>query len=154
MAKIIEMPKLGFDMAEGTLINWIIAEGEKVEKGEVLAEIETDTRLCQDQHIDTALVGVAGIGAAVVAVDLQGEGDRHAVIFEHAIDKPHHTVGARLVVFNRVLFVPQSMHDHRQMRLGILDVLDQLSVCAVVLGKVIRDGRRGEVPVHKGLHVV
>ncbi len=42
MAEIIAMPKLGFDMAEGTLVRWLIAEGEAVEKGQVLAEIETD----------------------------------------------------------------------------------------------------------------
>ncbi len=42
MAEIIAMPKLGFDMAEGTLARWVIAEGGSVEKGQVLAEIETD----------------------------------------------------------------------------------------------------------------
>ncbi len=42
MAEVITMPKLGFDMAEGTLIRWVKREGEKVDKGEVLAEIETD----------------------------------------------------------------------------------------------------------------
>lgn len=42
MAEIIAMPKLGFDMAEGTLVRWLIAEGEEVQKGQVLAEIETD----------------------------------------------------------------------------------------------------------------
>jgi pyruvate dehydrogenase E2 component (dihydrolipoamide acetyltransferase) len=42
MAEIVNMPKLGFDMAEGTLVRWVIAEGEAVEKGAVLAEIETD----------------------------------------------------------------------------------------------------------------
>lgn len=42
MADIIKMPKLGFDMAEGTLIRWAVGEGEKVEKGQLLAEIETD----------------------------------------------------------------------------------------------------------------
>jgi pyruvate dehydrogenase E2 component (dihydrolipoamide acetyltransferase) len=36
------MPKLGFDMAEGTLIRWVKAEGDAVEKGELIAEIETD----------------------------------------------------------------------------------------------------------------
>jgi pyruvate dehydrogenase E2 component (dihydrolipoamide acetyltransferase) len=36
------MPKLGFDMAEGTLIRWVKNEGENVNKGDVLAEIETD----------------------------------------------------------------------------------------------------------------
>ncbi|MFZ6029156.1 MAG: dihydrolipoamide acetyltransferase family protein [Chloroflexota bacterium] len=42
MADTVMMPKLGFDMAEGTLIRWVIAEGEPVAKGAVLAEIETD----------------------------------------------------------------------------------------------------------------
>jgi len=42
MADIVTMPKLGFDMAEGTLVRWVIAEGEPVAKGAVLAEIETD----------------------------------------------------------------------------------------------------------------
>jgi pyruvate dehydrogenase E2 component (dihydrolipoamide acetyltransferase) len=42
MAETVTMPKLGFDMAEGTLVRWVIAEGEAVAKGAVLAEIETD----------------------------------------------------------------------------------------------------------------
>ena len=42
MAEIVNMPKLGFDMAEGTLVRWVIGEGEQVSKGDVLAEIETD----------------------------------------------------------------------------------------------------------------
>lgn len=42
MAEIINMPKLGFDMAEGTLVRWVVSEGEQVERGQILAEIETD----------------------------------------------------------------------------------------------------------------
>jgi pyruvate dehydrogenase E2 component (dihydrolipoamide acetyltransferase) len=42
MAEVVIMPKLGFDMAEGTLVRWVVAENEPVEKGQVLAEIETD----------------------------------------------------------------------------------------------------------------
>jgi pyruvate dehydrogenase E2 component (dihydrolipoamide acetyltransferase) len=42
MAELVTMPKLGFDMAEGTLVRWVKAEGDPVEKGEVIAEIETD----------------------------------------------------------------------------------------------------------------
>jgi pyruvate dehydrogenase E2 component (dihydrolipoamide acetyltransferase) len=36
------MPKLGFDMAEGTLVRWLKKVGESISKGDVLAEIETD----------------------------------------------------------------------------------------------------------------
>lgn len=42
MAETVQMPKLGFDMAEGTLVRWVKTEGETVKKGEILAEIETD----------------------------------------------------------------------------------------------------------------
>lgn len=42
MSDTVTMPKLGFDMAEGTLVRWVKAEGEAVNKGEILAEIETD----------------------------------------------------------------------------------------------------------------
>lgn len=42
MSDTVTMPKLGFDMAEGTLVRWVKAEGENVTKGDVLAEIETD----------------------------------------------------------------------------------------------------------------
>ncbi len=42
MAEIITMPKLGFDMQEGTLVRWIKNEGEDVAKGDIIAEIETD----------------------------------------------------------------------------------------------------------------
>ena len=42
MAELFKMPKLGMDMEEGIVVRWLKAEGEKVEKGEALAEIETD----------------------------------------------------------------------------------------------------------------
>ncbi len=42
MAETITMPKLGFDMAEGTLVRWVKNVGETINKGDVLAEIETD----------------------------------------------------------------------------------------------------------------
>jgi len=42
MAELVTMPKLGFDMAEGTLVRWVKAEGDSVNKGDVIAEIETD----------------------------------------------------------------------------------------------------------------
>jgi pyruvate dehydrogenase E2 component (dihydrolipoamide acetyltransferase) len=42
MAETVQMPKLGFDMAEGVLVRWVKLEGDAVVKGDVLAEIETD----------------------------------------------------------------------------------------------------------------
>jgi pyruvate dehydrogenase E2 component (dihydrolipoamide acetyltransferase) len=42
MAEVVPMPKLGFDMAEGTLVRKAKPEGERIAKDEVLADIETD----------------------------------------------------------------------------------------------------------------
>ena len=42
MAEIIIMPKLGFNMNEGKLVQWYKAEGDSVAKGEPLFSVETD----------------------------------------------------------------------------------------------------------------
>ncbi len=42
MATNVIMPSLGFDMTEGKLANWLKKEGDKVEKGQAIAEIETE----------------------------------------------------------------------------------------------------------------
>jgi pyruvate dehydrogenase E2 component (dihydrolipoamide acetyltransferase) len=59
------MPKLGFDMAEGTLVRWIVGEGEQTSKGKILAEIETDK----------ATVEVESAFDGIVARHLVSEGD-------------------------------------------------------------------------------
>ena len=42
MAELLTMPKMGFDMAEGTLVDWIKKEGDTLAEGDVVAVIETD----------------------------------------------------------------------------------------------------------------
>jgi pyruvate dehydrogenase E2 component (dihydrolipoamide acetyltransferase) len=42
VAELIKMPKLGFDMAEGTLVEWVKGVDDEVEKDDVIAIIETD----------------------------------------------------------------------------------------------------------------
>lgn len=42
MAEIIIMPKLGFNMDEGKLVEWYKNEGDTVKKGEALFSVETD----------------------------------------------------------------------------------------------------------------
>lgn len=41
MATPVLMPRMGYDMTEGKLVRWLKSEGDPVEKGEALAEIET-----------------------------------------------------------------------------------------------------------------
>lgn len=42
MATKVIMTKLGLTMKEGTVVNWLKKEGERVEKGEALVEVETE----------------------------------------------------------------------------------------------------------------
>lgn len=55
MADVVSMPKLGFDMAEGTLVRWVKLEGETVNKGDILAEIETDKATVE---VESSFAGV------------------------------------------------------------------------------------------------
>lgn len=81
MAEIVTMPKLGFDMAEGKLIRWAKKEGDKVEKGELLAEIETDKATVEVEspysgvvlkHLVSEGTGVP-VGGPIAAVGAAGE---------------------------------------------------------------------------------
>ena len=42
MATSIVMPQMGYDMHEGTVVRWHKQEGDTVDRGDVLADIETD----------------------------------------------------------------------------------------------------------------
>lgn len=42
MAVDLLMPKLGLTMEEGTLVRWRVAEGDRVEQGQTVLEVETD----------------------------------------------------------------------------------------------------------------
>jgi pyruvate dehydrogenase E2 component (dihydrolipoamide acetyltransferase) len=42
MISEVVMPQMGADMTEGTLVRWLKHEGDAVERGEIIAEIETD----------------------------------------------------------------------------------------------------------------
>lgn len=56
MAELFKMPKLGMDMEEGVIARWLKAEGDNVEKGEALAEIETDKSSVEVESPATGIV--------------------------------------------------------------------------------------------------
>ncbi|SHH05806.1 dihydrolipoamide acetyltransferase family protein [Flagellimonas flava] len=69
MAEVINMPRLSDTMEEGTVAKWLKQVGDKVEEGDILAEIETDkaTMEFESFHEGTLLhIGIAeGDGAPV-----------------------------------------------------------------------------------------
>src|SRR5258708_25848524 len=42
MARDILMPQMGYDMTEGTVVRWVKKVGDRVHRGDIVAEIETD----------------------------------------------------------------------------------------------------------------
>jgi pyruvate dehydrogenase E2 component (dihydrolipoamide acetyltransferase) len=50
------MPILGADMQEGTLVAWLKQPGDTVEKGEIIAEVETDKAIVQIESMYTGIV--------------------------------------------------------------------------------------------------
>ncbi|WP_245902982.1 2-oxo acid dehydrogenase subunit E2 [Salinigranum rubrum] len=57
------MPKLGMDMDQGTIVEWLVDEGDEVESGQVVAEIESEKttgeiKVREDGVVHRLLLGV------------------------------------------------------------------------------------------------
>lgn len=67
MARPVLMPKMGFAMQEGKILRWLKQEGDRIERGEPLAEIETEKVNIEIEAFDsgTLLKIVAPEGATV-----------------------------------------------------------------------------------------
>ena len=57
MAIEILMPALSPTMEEGTLAKWLVKEGDTVQSGEVMAEIETDKDTMEFEAVDEGIIG-------------------------------------------------------------------------------------------------
>jgi pyruvate dehydrogenase E2 component (dihydrolipoamide acetyltransferase) len=81
MAEFIVMPKLGFDMREGVLNQWLKEVGDPVSRGEVVAEIESDkATLDLEAQVEGTLLHVmqedgdiVPVGAQMAIVGEEGE---------------------------------------------------------------------------------
>jgi pyruvate/2-oxoglutarate dehydrogenase complex dihydrolipoamide acyltransferase (E2) component len=66
MARIpIEMPKLGYDMESGKVAAWLKKVGDRVERGDVIAEIETEKSTVEMEATSAGTIAeiVAELGA-------------------------------------------------------------------------------------------
>ena len=71
MATQILMPALSPTMTEGKLAKWLVAEGDTVQSGDLLAEIETDKATMELEAVDEGVVGklIAAEGTDAIAVN-------------------------------------------------------------------------------------
>ncbi len=96
MAETVTMPKLGFDMAEGTLVRWVKLEGDAVNKGDILAEIETDKATVEVESAFTGVVfrhlvdegSIVPVGASIAVITAPGETPDVALLEAAGTTKP------------------------------------------------------------------
>jgi pyruvate dehydrogenase E2 component (dihydrolipoamide acetyltransferase) len=80
MATEIKLPRLGQGMESGTIVKWLKAEGDTVEKGEPLYELDTD-KVTQEVEADASGVllkiavasGEVDVGSTIAVIGEQGE---------------------------------------------------------------------------------
>ncbi|MDR9427530.1 MAG: pyruvate dehydrogenase complex E1 component subunit beta [Salibaculum sp.] len=68
MATEILMPALSPTMEEGTLAKWLVKEGDTVNAGDILAEIETDKATMEFEAVDEGVIGKILIGEGTEGV--------------------------------------------------------------------------------------
>jgi len=81
MATIIDMPKLSDTMTEGTVATWLKNEGDRIESGDVIAEIETDKATMELEAFDDGIlikqIAPTGsqipVGSPIAAIGEEGE---------------------------------------------------------------------------------
>lgn len=77
----IEMPKLSDTMTEGTLVRWLKQEGDEIEIGDIIAEIETDKATMEMEAFDEGVLsqisvaegGKAPVGEVIAVLLEPGE---------------------------------------------------------------------------------
>jgi pyruvate dehydrogenase E2 component (dihydrolipoamide acetyltransferase) len=80
MADEVKLPRLGQGMESGTIVKWLKSEGDQVEKGEPLYELDTD-KVTQEVEAEVAGVllkitvsqGEADVGTTIAVIGEQGE---------------------------------------------------------------------------------
>jgi pyruvate dehydrogenase E2 component (dihydrolipoamide acetyltransferase) len=80
MATEIKLPRLGQGMESGTIVKWLKSEGDKVEKGEPLYELDTD-KVTQEVEADASGVllkiavaeGEVEVGRTIAVIGEEGE---------------------------------------------------------------------------------
>jgi pyruvate/2-oxoglutarate dehydrogenase complex dihydrolipoamide acyltransferase (E2) component len=72
----INIPKLGVSMSEGTLVEWLVQDGEQVTEGQVLYRIETDKVENDVESPATGVIRITGeegetydVGAAIGEIE-------------------------------------------------------------------------------------
>ena len=58
MAEELFIPKLGQTVEEVTLLNWLVKDGEKVEQGQEVLEVETDKAVFNVEAVESGYIHI------------------------------------------------------------------------------------------------
>ncbi len=78
MADEVKLPRLGQGMESGTIVKWLKAEGDRVEKGEPLYEVDTDKATQEVEAEASGVLLAIAVAVGEVPVGRDGRGDRRA----------------------------------------------------------------------------
>ena len=81
MATNLNMPQMGYDMQEGTLVRWLKSVGDEVSLGEAVAEIETDKAVVEFESTAEGVLlellveegTTVAVGESIATVGVEGE---------------------------------------------------------------------------------
>lgn len=86
MAEVIRMPRMSDTMTEGNIVGWLMNEGDAVEPGDTLAEVETDKATMElDSYSEGVLLhiavkeGTVPINGVIAVVGEEGEDWKAAI---------------------------------------------------------------------------
>jgi pyruvate dehydrogenase E2 component (dihydrolipoamide acetyltransferase) len=70
MAQVITMPKMNDNMLEGVIASWLVKEGDQIDAGDILAEVETDKATMEmEAYEGGTILHIAAKEKEVVKVD-------------------------------------------------------------------------------------
>ena len=95
MSTPLLMPALSPTMEEGTLAKWLVKEGDKIEPGQVIAEIETDKATMEFEAVDEGVIekilipeGTEGVKVRTPIAQMSGEGGAPTIAAPKAAAAP------------------------------------------------------------------
>ncbi len=95
MAIEIKMPALSPTMEEGTLAKWLVADGDDVRSGDVIAEIETDKATMEVESVDDGIMakifvdaGTENVAVGAVIAVLAEDGETASDVAKAGLQEP------------------------------------------------------------------
>ena len=77
--KLIKLPALSPTMEQGTIVSWDKQEGDEVDEGDIIAQVETDKAVMDMETTESGFIAKILVPAGTKDIPLQtvsGQGDR------------------------------------------------------------------------------